>query len=129
MKASDENLVSDRVQFLLVCQILYAFAIAMTKIAIISSYLRFIQQKTFRRVMYATLFVTVGLLICGIFVPILQCKPISGAWDFAVQESCIDYIDYLYASSAVNVCTDMVLCALPIPHLWRLSEFTSHRVR
>jgi hypothetical protein len=79
-------------------------------------------------IMYATLFVTVGLLICGIFVPIFQCKPVSGAWDFARQESCIDYIDYLYASSAINVLTDIVLCALPIPHLWRLSKFALYHI-
>jgi hypothetical protein len=72
--------------------------------------------------MYITLFVTGGLWICGIFVPIFQCKPISGAWDFVAEGSCINYIDYLYASSAINVFTDIVLCALPIPHLWRLSK-------
>lgn len=109
-------------QFLLVCQILYAFAIALTKVAIILSYLRFIQDHTFRMIMFTTLFVTIALWICGIFVPIFQCKPISGAWNFTAQGSCINYIDYLYASSAVNVFTDIVLCATPTPHLWRLSK-------
>jgi hypothetical protein len=107
---------------------LYAFAIALTKIAIISSYLRFIQQKKFRMIMYGTMFVTMGLLICGIFVPLFQCKPISGAWEFTGRGSCINYIDYLYASSAVNVFTDIVLCALPIPHLWRLSKLVPREI-
>jgi hypothetical protein len=74
--------------------------------------------------MYVTMFVTAGLWICGIFVPIFQCKPITGAWSFTAQGSCINYIDYLYASSAVNIFTDIVLCSLPIPHLWRLSKFS-----
>jgi hypothetical protein len=76
--------------------------------------------------MYITLFVTVGLWICGIFVPIFQCKPVSGAWSFTAQGHCINYIDYLYASSAVNVFTDIVLCVLPVPHLWRLSKLSLH---
>jgi hypothetical protein len=108
--------------------VLYAFAIALTKIAIISSYLRFIQDKTFRLIMYATAFVTFGLLICGIFVPLFQCNPVSGAWNFDAKGSCINYIDYLYASSAVNIFTDIVLCALPIPHLWRLSKLLLKKV-
>ena len=114
--------IPDSAQILLVCQILYALAIALTKIAIISSYLRFIQTKRFRIIMYGTLFVTLGLLVCGIFVSIFQCDPVSGAWDFVAKGSCINYVDYLYASSAVNVFTDIVLCVLPIPHLWKLSK-------
>ncbi|KAH7410047.1 hypothetical protein DE146DRAFT_604726 [Phaeosphaeria sp. MPI-PUGE-AT-0046c] len=113
---------------LLVCQILYALAIALTKIAIISSYLRFIQNTSFRIVMYSTLFVTLGLLVCGIFVPIFQCNPVSGAWEFDAKGSCINYVDYLYASSAVNVFTDIVLCALPVPHLWRLNMPLKQRI-
>jgi hypothetical protein len=111
-----------------VCQVLYAFAIALTKIAIISSYLRFIQDNTFRLIMYMTVFVTFGLLICGIFVSLFQCKPISGAWNFDANGSCINYIDYLYASSAINIFTDIVLCALPIPHLWKLRELIPRNV-
>jgi len=57
----------------------------------------------------------------GVCVTIFQCTPISGAWDFTVEDRrCIDYVTYLYASSAVNVATDIVLCVLPLPHLWKL---------
>jgi hypothetical protein len=77
--------------------------------------------------MYATLFVTLGLLVCGIFVPIFQCKPVTGAWSFVGKGVCINYVAYLYASSSVNVFTDIVLCALPIPHLWRLSKSMSKK--
>lgn len=115
-------------QILLVCQVLYALAIALTKIAIISSYLRFIQTKSFRIVMNLTLFVTLGLLVCGIFVSIFQCNPVSSAWEFDARGTCINYVDYLYASSAVNVFTDIVLCVLPIPHLWKLSKSRSQKV-
>jgi hypothetical protein len=115
---------SDTLQYLLVCQVLYACAIALTKAAIVSSYLRFIQDKNFRLIMYATLFITGGLWICGIFVPIFQCRPVTGAWAFTARGSCINYVDYLYASSAVNVFTDIVLCTIPIPHLWRLRKLS-----
>jgi hypothetical protein len=105
--------------------VLYASAIALTKAAIISSYLRFIQDETFRLVMYGTLFVTFGLWICGIFVPIFQCAPVQSAWALTGRGKCINYVGYLYASSSVNILTDIVLCSLPIPHLWRLRTSNS----
>lgn len=44
----------------------------------------------------------------------------EGAWNFTIQRKCIDYISYLYASSAVNVLTDIALCVLPLPYFWKL---------
>jgi hypothetical protein len=44
---------------------LYACAIASTKIAIIASYLRFIQDRGFRLAMYGTAFVIVSLWFTG----------------------------------------------------------------
>lgn len=52
-------------QHLFICQILYAFAIALTKIAIIASYLRFIPNKSFHKAMYVTLFPILGLWVTG----------------------------------------------------------------
>jgi hypothetical protein len=72
--------------------------------------------------MVITLFITFGLWICGIFVPIFQCQPVNGAWAFTARGACINYVGYLYASSAINVFTDVLLCTLPIPHLWRLRK-------
>ncbi|KAF1945858.1 hypothetical protein EJ02DRAFT_473841 [Clathrospora elynae] len=107
--------------YLYVCQVLYAFAIALTKIAIISSYLRFIKDGKFRIAMYITSVFIAGLWVTGVFVTIFQCRPVAGGWDFLLPRKCIDYFGYLYASSAVNVATDVVLCSLPLPHLWRLN--------
>ncbi|KAI4705024.1 hypothetical protein J4E89_009317 [Alternaria sp. Ai002NY15] len=132
-------------KYLFICQILYAFAIALTKIAIISSYLRFIHDKTFRIWMYAISVCIVGLwisgktshssrhvtcaeVLLGIFVTIFQCRPVQGAWDFTLEPVCVDYVTYLYASSAVNVATDLLLCALPIPHIWRLNMPKRQRI-
>jgi hypothetical protein len=129
---------TDPLQYLYVCQVLYAFAIALTKIAIISSYLRFIQDRAFRTAMYVISVIIAGLWVTGkaatasqsiayaysslgLFVTIFQCRPVSGAWNFTIDRKCIDYISYLYASSAVNVATDILLCVLPLPHLWRLN--------
>ena len=34
----------------------------------------------------------------------------------------------LYASSAVNIATDILLCVLPLPHLWRLKMPLKQRI-
>ncbi|KAL5118448.1 hypothetical protein ACEQ8H_003624 [Pleosporales sp. CAS-2024a] len=116
------------IKYLLVCQVLYACAIGCTKVAIISSYLRFINDSTFSIAMYLTLFITGGLWICGIFVTIFQCSPVSSIWENIGFGKCIDYISYLYASAAINVFTDIVLCVLPVPHLWSLKMPMRQRI-
>ncbi|KAF2245009.1 hypothetical protein BU26DRAFT_409406, partial [Trematosphaeria pertusa] len=121
--------VKSCIQYLYICQVLYACAIASTKIAIIASYLRFIQDKSFRLAMYGTSVVIVGLWFTGVFVTIFQCRPVAAAWDFTIPgRKCIDYVDYLYASSAINVATDLILCVLPWPYLWRLHMPMKQRV-
>lgn len=53
----------------------------------------------------------------------------EGAWDFTMTgRKCINYVDYLYASSAVNVFTDILLCVLPWPHLWKLNMPLKQRI-
>ncbi|KAF1848658.1 uncharacterized protein K460DRAFT_353613 [Cucurbitaria berberidis CBS 394.84] len=115
---------------LYICQVLYAFAIALTKIAIISSYLRFIQNRRFRMSMYVISGVIAGLWVTGVFVTIFQCSPVAGAWDFTLSppSKCVNYVNYLYASSAVNILTDILLCILPWPHLWKLKMPLKQRI-
>ncbi|KAF2115424.1 hypothetical protein BDV96DRAFT_78329 [Lophiotrema nucula] len=121
--------VKSCIQYLFVCQVLYACAIAFTKISIISSYLRFIQERPFRICMYVTGVVIIGLWITGVFVTIFQCRPVSGAWDFTESDrKCINFVDYLYASSSITVATDLILCVLPWPYLWRIQMPVKQRI-
>jgi hypothetical protein len=57
--------MANTIQYLYVCQVLYAFAIALTKIAIISSYLRFIQDKAFCIAMYVISVTIASLWVTG----------------------------------------------------------------
>ncbi|PSN61477.1 hypothetical protein BS50DRAFT_504244 [Corynespora cassiicola Philippines] len=117
------------IQYLFVCQVFYACAIAFTKIAIIASYLRFVADGKFRMAMWATSFVIIGLWFTGVFVTIFQCTPVTGAWDFTnTDKKCLNYIKYLYASSSLTVATDIVLCIVPWPYLWRLHMPLKQRI-
>ncbi|KAH7551433.1 hypothetical protein BM1_09749 [Bipolaris maydis] len=68
------------------------------------------------------------LLRIGVFVTFFQCIPYYGAWEFTIERKCIDYVAYLYASSAVNVITDIALCVLPLPYFWRLDMSRKQRI-
>ncbi|KAF2747111.1 hypothetical protein M011DRAFT_403147 [Sporormia fimetaria CBS 119925] len=117
------------IQYLFVCQVLYACAIAFTKLSIIASYLRFFQEPVFRIAMHVTALLVLGIWVTGIFVTIFQCQPVAAAWDFTIRDSrCISFVDYLYASSAISVTLDVVLCVLPWPFLWRLNMPTKQKV-
>ncbi|KAF2478335.1 uncharacterized protein BDR25DRAFT_276256 [Lindgomyces ingoldianus] len=121
--------IKSAVQYLFICQVLYAFAVAFTKISIIASYLRFVQEKRFRISMLITAVVIGGLWITGVFVTIFQCRPVSAAWDFTnLNGKCVNYVDYLYASSALTVATDIVLCVLPWPYFWKLQMSLKQRI-
>lgn len=69
------------------------------------------------------------LTFSGVFVTVFQCRPVESAWDFTIEgRKCLDYVNYLYASSALNVATDIILCVLPWPCLWRLNMPTKQRM-
>jgi hypothetical protein len=140
-----QRAATNALQYLFVCQVLYCFAIALTKLAIISQYLRFIPDKSFRAALYGISVIILGLFITGkthnasrmftraeastgVFVTIFQCRPVRGAWNFTIEPVCVDYVTYLYASSAVNVATDILLFVLPLSHLWKLNLPRKQRV-
>lgn len=101
--------------------IFYCCAITFTKLSIIVSCLRIFPYATLRCVMYVTAAVTVGLFVASVPATIFQCSPVSAAWDFSNSDAkCYRFVDFLYASTAFNVATDLVLCIAPLPYFWNL---------
>ena len=103
--------------------IFYVCAITFTKLSIIVSYLRIFPYNRLHVAMYVTAVVTVGLFIASVPATILQCIPVSAAWDLSVDDKgakCFSFTNFLYASTAINVTTDLVLCTAPLPYFWSL---------
>jgi hypothetical protein len=106
-----------------IANIFYACAITFTKLSIIVSYLRIFPYNSMRIAMYITGAITVALFVASIPATIFQCNPISAAWDFSISRSaakCYLFIHFLYATTAVNVTTDLILCTAPLPFFWNL---------
>ncbi|CAK7211541.1 hypothetical protein SCUCBS95973_001150 [Sporothrix curviconia] len=110
------------IQLMFVANIFYAAAIAFTKLSIIASYLQiFAPRGLLKTMLYATAGVTVGLGVASVPATIFECIPVAGAWTLMDNEAhCYTFINFLYASTAINVTTDLILCIAPIPLFWRL---------
>ncbi|CAK7213126.1 hypothetical protein SBRCBS47491_001696 [Sporothrix bragantina] len=110
------------IQLMFVANIFYAAAIAFTKLSIIASYLHiFAPRGLFKTMLYATAGVTVGLGVASVPATIFECIPVAGAWTLMDNDAhCYTFINFLYASTAINVTTDLILCIAPIPLFWRL---------
>lgn len=57
-----------------------------------------------------------------VFVTIFSCSPVRGGWDHdpALHPKCIDDVPFLLTSNIMNIITDIVLMAMPIPVLLKL---------
>lgn len=75
-------------------------------------------QRFFRG--YFVLLVVYGLWT--FFSSIFTCWPIETYWMFVVgaQGACMDKTGLTFSNAAINIATDIVLIAVPMPLLWRL---------
>jgi hypothetical protein len=66
-----------------------------------------------------------GLIICwnvsDIFAGLLICRPLAKNWDFTLEGTCGSQPNFYFAMGIVNLITDAVMIALPIPYLLRLN--------
>ncbi|KAM7185221.1 hypothetical protein V8F20_011903 [Naviculisporaceae sp. PSN 640] len=109
------------VQLMFVAHIFYAASSAVTKLSIITSYLRIFPATSLRRLLYATGVLVIGIGISAIFATIFQCWPVQAAWDFSLGDrQCFHFRDFLYANAAISIVTDFMLVAAPLPYFWSL---------
>lgn len=115
---------SDRNQSLYVFYIMYACALASTKLSIIVSYLSIFPHKSFRLAMYITAVIVAVLFINTFFGMIFQCTPVESAFNFSTEnlsrKKCINFVALIYFSGSVGLFTDLVITILPIPLFWKI---------
>ncbi|RKU47651.1 hypothetical protein DL546_008841 [Coniochaeta pulveracea] len=113
--------LTDLLKLMFAIHIFSAIAVTCTKLSIIASYLRIFPYEGFRRLMYVTGAVTIALFITSIFVTIFKCVPVQASWDFTVKHpKCFKLSHYLYASTGINIATDLILCLSPLPYFYKM---------
>lgn len=111
------------IQLLFIGNIFGSFAITFTKLSIIATYLRLFPYQVVRIIMFITGAVTIGVCIAAVFTTIFQCVPVKAAWDFTIKDAkCVQFTHYLYATTAINVTTDLILCITPIKYIINLQQ-------
>ncbi|KAL5378358.1 hypothetical protein PMIN06_004730 [Paraphaeosphaeria minitans] len=104
-------------------QTLFVLASSFVKMSILVSYFRVAPNKsTFRKLVWVTLGIVVAAFLTFLIALWLQCIPISSYWDLLAGDGdCIPEGPPLVTQTVVNVVTDFMIYALPIPTLFSLS--------
>ncbi|KAF3904671.1 hypothetical protein ABW21_db0207847 [Orbilia brochopaga] len=105
----------------------------MAKSCVITLYLRiFSATRWFRLAILAILFLVIVIFLLNLFVPLFSCSPIAGSWDprikYAPGTKCIPIHSFFYVAGSLNIFTDLLLVALPMPLAWGLGLNMKKRI-
>lgn len=100
----------------------YVVCVAATKVAVLLLYLQITAQKLHRVLIWTWIvFVSAFAFVC-IIVIVLQCIPISKAWDPIGNTSghCINGNAFIFAHAGLDIFQDVVVYILPMKMLYAL---------
>jgi hypothetical protein len=101
--------------------VLYKAAVLFAKLSMLFLYLRIFSSRSFRIAAYAVMFICIGTAIGTIIPTIFACHPIEKAWIPTMAGECIWTPGIWYASSSINIATDVMIIALPIAQMRSLN--------
>ncbi|KAI8631140.1 hypothetical protein F5Y19DRAFT_425215 [Xylariaceae sp. FL1651] len=112
----------------LVSELVYFNVIAFLKLSILSFYGHIFPQRPFHYWLWGVATLVAAWDISFTFATIFQCYPISYAWDTNQPGYCINYGNSQLASGVINIITDFLILAMPIPLVWKLN-ISKHKKR
>ncbi|EPS34360.1 hypothetical protein PDE_09324 [Penicillium oxalicum 114-2] len=119
----------------IVFQIMFSWASSVTKISLLWFCRRLLGAGKGNFVWYNWAFIgsmVVVAVTCLAFTltSIFQCRPIKAYWTVspAFPHTCIDEGNLLFAASVINIFTDFLATAIPIPLIWSLKLPTRQRL-
>jgi hypothetical protein len=71
----------------------------------------------------------VAYSVSAFFAFLFQCVPIAAGWDLNIKGRCINLSLAFTIVGAINVITDAVILAMPLPQLWRLNTTTARKAQ
>ena len=104
----------------LLTQIAYKLVMLCTKLSVLLLYLRLFPSRRFRIIVFSAMAIVAIYLLALVGLTIGQCNPVSRAWDTTIDGQCIDIKAFWYANAALNVTSDFLILALPMPYICRL---------
>jgi len=96
-------------------------SIMLTKLSILTLFLRFIQQRNLRIAVYIIMAIVVAYSLVTSFEWVYACRPLEKLWDLTVTGgTCINFKMVPVFNGVMNTTTDAIVLALPILFLRKL---------
>ncbi|KAI0518555.1 hypothetical protein F5B22DRAFT_599651 [Xylaria bambusicola] len=109
------------IKFAIAGEVLWAAANTAVKFSILSLYTKIFPGKTFHRVCYAAMAVSVAFFTTVFLEAFLLCEPVQFNWDKTIPNGkCHNQTLAYLVSGIVNLVIDAFIVALPLPKLYHL---------
>ncbi|KAL8868652.1 MAG: hypothetical protein Q9174_004847 [Haloplaca sp. 1 TL-2023] len=136
-KHSDFDSAADQLvlfmHFTFATEVLYAWALVLTKLSILHLYIRIFGQRGLNPKFRMAVHIVRGLVAAwgvSYILPItLQCKPLGAAWDpTKSREDCLDLRPFLVSTNVFNIVLDVGIIAMPLFPVWHIKVTRAKRV-
>jgi hypothetical protein len=107
-------------------------AVAFTKVSFLCFCLRIFPRKELRITCYALSAVSIAYGLAFALTCIFNCTPITyiwESWDGEHRGKCINFHVFAWAHAGINIALDLVVIAVPIPELLRLSMSMKKKIQ
>ncbi|KAI1095376.1 hypothetical protein F5B19DRAFT_489511 [Rostrohypoxylon terebratum] len=102
------------------CSVSYSWGVQAAKASFAVLYLRLFPENNLNIINKSLLVFFLLQAIEETCVVLFHCHPVSKAWDFQLNGSCLDLHPLWYSTFIFNLITDLILFIEPIPSIWKL---------
>ncbi|KAL4934340.1 uncharacterized protein BDV17DRAFT_286057 [Aspergillus undulatus] len=108
-------------KFLLASSLVYIYAVGFPKLAIVALYISsFSSHRPSRIICWVTLIALITSMAANTGAGFAICRPLHALWDGGILEHCFNINVWYRYGRVVNIVSDVVMLALPVPHVIRL---------
>ena len=104
----------------LAAEIMYTSGILSFKASALCLLQRIFPGRRFRQGLWAIGSFVLAYSLVQTFAVLFECTPIKMFWDQSVKGRCINANDVILVCSSLNIATDVIILAMPMPKLWKL---------
>ena len=113
----------------LAAEIMYTSGILSFKSSALCLLQRIFPGRRFRQGLWAVGSFVLAYSLVQTFSIIFECTPVEKFWDQSVKGRCINENDVYLVCSSLNIATDVIKLAMPMPKLWKLQMFRTEKIQ
>ncbi|KAJ5613820.1 hypothetical protein N7528_007474 [Penicillium herquei] len=125
----DPSSVIFTLKMILPLETLYGIVLALVKTSIMTFYIRIFGSNRSFRIQVAITMTIVWMWSASVILEtFLLCRPLKYNWDTSISGVCGDRNAAYVVAGTMNLITDLMVMALPMPHIWKLQLGTAKKV-